>query len=83
MMTNFTLAKTAAVGSTTTKVVTKTSPDGIGYKKKVVKRHVNHRGNVVMKKKVYRDGMSGSSVTRSRTIHPGAGSTTTTRTIVR
>ena len=51
------------------------------YGKMVTKRFVNHRGQMVTKRKAVRDGFYGSSVSRSKTVtDPALGSSVTTRT---
>ncbi|MGE5270376.1 MAG: hypothetical protein ACM3JG_11970 [Thiohalocapsa sp.] len=47
----------------------------------VSKRYMNHRGQVVTKRKHIREGFYGSSVSRSKTVtDPAAGTSVTTRT---
>lgn len=58
-------------GSTTT--ITRTD-----HGKVIAKRYMNHRGEMVTKRKVINEGLSGSSVSRSRTVtDPYAGTTYT------
>lgn len=64
----------APIGTRT--VIHKTSPDGLRSKHIVIKRHADRYGNLVTKKKIVRDSMVGSSVTRSReTTDPMTGTT--------
>jgi hypothetical protein len=49
------------------------------YGKVVHKRFMNHRGQMVSKK-IIRNGITGSTVKRTKTIEPGAGGSVTTRT---
>ncbi len=77
MMSGIAFAHTATSGATTT-TITRAAPQGVGYKKAVVKRHVNRRGYLVTKKRVVTNGISGSSVTQTRTTtDPYAGGTVT------
>ena len=70
------LAETGSYGS---KTVTITKAP---YGKSITKRYVNHRGQLVTKKKTFHDGFyGGGSVTRSRTVtDPAAGGTITKST---
>jgi hypothetical protein len=84
------MLSSAAMAETT--VVTRSSPHYVtphhvyvapGHKTKVVKHRVNRYGQLVTVKKTYRDGFSGSSVSKSKTItDPHTGTTTKTRTTV-
>ena len=58
------LAQAAEVGTTTTVIRSATTPDAMGHKRVTVKRHVNRYGQLVTKKKIHREGLSGSSTTR-------------------
>ena len=81
MISNVAFAQTIDTGATTTRVITRSSPDAMVHKRVVVKRHVNRYGNLVTTKKVYREGLSGSSVTRvKKRYNPYTGTVTTTRT---
>lgn len=52
--------------------------------KTISKRFINHRGDLVTKRKVVRNGIAGTTVSRSRTITNGDGdSVTRTRTTIR
>lgn len=63
------------VGSKT--VITRGAPDGTGMKRTVIKRHVNRYGELVTKHKTIREGLSGSSVTKTRrATDPLTGETT-------
>lgn len=62
-------------GGTTTKII-RHHPDGT-HSKTVVRRHVNRYGDLVTKKKTFTEGVGSSTITRSRTIDPAAGGTTT------
>jgi hypothetical protein len=80
MMSGVALAETAAYdGSNTKTTIIRTAPEhAMGSAKTVTKRYVNHRGNLVTKKKTYSDGFSGGSVSRSKTVtDPALGGTIT------
>lgn len=50
----------------------------------ITKRHFTPRRDIIVKRRVIRDGFAGSSVTRSRTVvDPAAGTSTTVRETVR
>ena len=81
LMSNVALAQTVDVGGASTTVIhSGATPDGMGHKRVVVKRHVDRYGHLVTKKKIYREGMSGSSVTRVRkSVDPVTGTVTRER----
>jgi hypothetical protein len=64
-------------GTTTTKII-RSNPDGTTHRT-VVHRHVNRYGDLVTHKKTVNEGMSGSTITHSRTTtDPAAGGSSTT-----
>jgi len=82
LMSNFAFAQTNACERTT--VIHKSSPDGMAHKKVVIKRnndgfgaskkvvikrHDDRYGALVTKKKIIRDGLSGSSMSDGTVIH--------------
>jgi len=84
IMSNFAFAEAGTFANTKTKVVTQSAPAGVAHKKVVIKRHGDRYGALVAKKKVVKEGMSGSSMSRTRMVSPGAGGITVKkRTIVR
>ena len=98
LMSNFAFAQTNACERTTVihksspdgmahkKVIIKRSDDGFGASKKVViKRHDDRYGALVTHKRIIREGLSGSSMTRTHGItDPYAGGTVIKkRTIIR
>ena len=77
LMSNVSFAQT----DSTKTIVMKTAPNGTGYSKSITKRHVDRYGNLVIKRKTYTNGLSGSSVNRSETITHQDGGTTTKSTM--
>ena len=74
------LAQAAEVGTTTTVVRSSTAPDTMGHKRVTVKRHVDRYGHLVTKKKIHREGLSGSSTTRvKKSYDPMTGTVTKER----
>ena len=84
MVSNVAFAETGYVEGTSTKVITRSAEpgmaskkviihrhdDGFGPSKKVViKRHDDRYGALVTKKKIIRDGLSGSSMSDGTVIH--------------
>ena len=84
MVSNVAFAETGYVEGTSTKVITRSAEpgmvskkviihrhdDGFGSSKKVViKRHDDRYGALVTKKKIIRDGLSGSSMSDGTVIH--------------
>ena len=56
------------------------APHEMGDHKTITKRYINHRGMMVTKKKSIREGFSGSSVARTKTVHDPMTGETRTRT---
>lgn len=74
------LANANEFGASTTVIHSGMAPDEMGQKRVMVKRHVNRYGQLVTKKKIYREGLSGSSVTRVRkSVDPMTGTVTRER----
>ena|SRR5579884_1641283 len=74
------LAETTVYDNGAAKVITRTAPEGMASKRVVTKHRIDRYGNLVTKKKIIREGLSGSSVTRVRkTTEPMSGSSTVTR----
>jgi len=80
LMSNIALAQAAEVGTTTTVIHSGTAPDAMGHKRVTVKKHVNRYGQLVTKKKIHREGLSGSSTTRvKKSYDPASGTVTKER----
>ena len=79
MMSGVALAESPYDASNTKTTIIRSAPEhAMGSAKTVTKRYVNHRGNLVTKKKTYSDGFSGGSVSRSKTVtDPSDGGTIT------
>jgi hypothetical protein len=63
-------AAMAEINESGSKTITITRPAAhdMGTNKTITKRYVNHNGKLVTKSKTYSDGLSGSSVSRTRTV---------------
>ena len=49
--------------------ITRSTPHDMSANRTITKRYINHRGMMVTKHKSIREGFSGSSVSRTKTVH--------------
>jgi hypothetical protein len=72
-------AETLSDGSNTKKIVTRVSPNGVT--KSITRHHADRYGKLITHRKTVTEGMSGSSVNRTRTVaEPDTGKTITKST---
>ena len=85
MMSSLAMAETTTTVVRSSPTVVSTSPAYVTpHKTTIVKRRINRYGKIVTVKKTSRDGFSGSSVSRTRSVtDPVTGETRTRTTTVR
>ena len=79
LMSGAALAEFDESGSKTI-TIHRSGPYDMGGNRTITKRYINHRGMMVTKKKSIREGFSGSSVARTKTVHDPMTGETRTRT---
>ena len=74
----------AAVDASGSKTVTitKSAPHATPSGKTITKRYVNQYGKIVTKSKTVRHGFSGSSMSKTKTVHDPATGMTRSRTMI-